>query len=71
MKVPAGTSWAVIEVFGMGNGITVRLAQLDAAAADTQPSAVLASNAAIKVSPASCLVIAFPPDLYRWAHPFE
>jgi hypothetical protein len=59
MKVPAGTSWAVIVVFATGKGIPVRLAQFDAAAADTQPSAVVASNAPTKVSPEFCLVIAF------------
>jgi len=62
MKVPAGTSSTVIVVFKTGNGIPARLAQLEAAA-DTQPSAVVASNVPRKVSPKFRLVIAFPPFL--------
>ena len=62
MNVPAGTSWAVMVVFGIGNGMVGRLAQFEAAAADAQPSAVVASNAPPKVSREFIgPVIAFPP----------
>jgi hypothetical protein len=61
MNVPAGTSWAVMVVFGTGKGIVGTLAQFDAAAAATQPSAVVASSVPTNVRPEFCLVIGFPP----------
>jgi len=61
MNVPAGTSWAVMVVFGTGNGMPVRLAQFDAAA-DTQPSAVVASNVDVKLSLRFRLVTSEPVE---------